>query len=173
MVGEGQQHIGHSGVIFRGTHKGDPGHPIGPVHTLEIRIHKASGDLAGPVRAEVKEDNGVPIVHPGTLEAYHRLHKFVGNSGIVGSLHGIHRIGMERPFSSGHSIIGALNPIPALIPVHGVVSSHDRCNLTDTDLCTFGLKVFHKALARGGRDVPAVQEAMDIYLCDTLLLGHP
>ena len=53
-----------------------------------------------------------------------------------------------------------------------IVPAHDRGDLADADLLELLGKLVHKILARGGRHVAAIQEAVDIDLFKAHLLGH-
>ena len=56
--------------------------------------------------------------------------KLVSHPGVIGLLHGLGRVGLEGPLAAGDGVIGLLDPVPALVAVHGVVAAHDRGNLT-------------------------------------------
>lgn len=71
-----------------------------------------------------------------------------------------------------HGVIGPLEPIPSLIPVHGVVPAHHRGDLSHAQLLELGLELLDKVLAGGGRHVPSVQKTVDIDLFNSLLPGH-
>ena len=171
-VGEGDEHVGHGGVVLGGAHIGDGEVALLPLHVGEGGIHKAAGDLPGPVRAEVDEDDGVALLYLPVLGAHDGLHKLVGDAGVIGLLHAVHRVGVLDALAPGHGVIGPLHPIPALVPIHGVVTAHDGGDLSHADLPALGRQLLHVALAGGGGHVAAVQEAVDIHPAQAAALGH-
>ena len=162
-VGEGHQHVGHGGVILGSTHIGHREVALFPLHVGEGGVHKAAGDLPRPVGAEVDKDDGVALLHLAVLGAHHGLHELIGHPGIIGPLYRVHRVGILHALTPGHGVVGPLHPVPALVPVHGVVAAHDGGHLAHAHLFALFHQLFHIALAGSGGHVPAVQEAVDIH----------
>ena len=119
-------------------------------------------------------------------------HQHIGHGGVIlGSTHighrevalfplhvgegGVHKAAGDLPrpvgaevdkddgVAPGHGVVGPLHPVPALVPVHGVVAAHDGGHLAHAHLFALFHQLFHIALAGSGGHVPAVQEAVDIH----------
>ena len=172
LVGVGHRHVGQGSVVLGGADKVHGQEAGLALHIGEVLVHEAPGDLPGPVGAEVEEDDGVVVPDLGVLGAHHGLHKLVRHTGVIGLLDRLSGVGLEGPFAAGDGVIGALHPVPALVPVHGVVAAHDRGDLAHAQLLDLGLELLHIELARAGGHVAAVQEAVDVDLAQSLLLGH-
>ena len=171
-VGEGDEHVGHGGIVLGGADEGHGEVALLPLHVGKGGIHETAGDLPGPVGAEVGEDDGVALPHAAVLGAHDGLHKLVGDAGIIGFLHPVHRVGVLHALAPGHGVVGPLHPVPALVPVHGVVAAHDGGHLAHADFFALFHKLFHIFLAGGGGHIPAVQEAVDVHPAQPPLPGH-
>ena len=68
-----------------------------------------------------------------------------------------------------HGVIGLLEAVPPLVPVHGVVPAHHSSDLTDSQLLHLGLELLHVPFARGGRHVTAVQKAVNMEITRCLV----
>ena len=148
--------VGHGGVVLRHTHVDHGNEPPLALHVLEILVHEAAGDLSGPVGAEVVENDGVACLDLAPLGADHRLHELVGDPCVIGLLHGLGGVLLEGALAVGDGVVGPLHPVPALIPVHGVVPAHDRGDLAHAQLLALGLKLLYVPLAGAGGHVAAV-----------------
>src|SRR5699024_9395117 len=129
--GEGYLDVGHGGVVLGGADVGQG--EVFPLKAVKLGIHKYTGDLPGPVRAEVEEDDAVVVGNHTLVVTDNRLHKFVSNAVLVGLGHSGHRIRVLDALAVDHSVISLLHAIPALIPVHSIVAAHDGGNLAYAD----------------------------------------
>ena len=172
LPGEGHLHIGHGGVILRGADEGQ-GEEL-PGEAGELRVHQGAGQLPGPVGPEVEEDDAVVVADGALGVADHRLHELIRDAAGIGLPHGVDGVGIAgAPLAVDHGVVGLLHPVPALVPVHGVVAAHDGGDLAHADLGAVADGLLHKAQAGAGGHVPPVQEGVDIDLLQPLALGHP
>ena len=70
----------------------------------------------------------------GVLNAHHRDHELIGDAGVVRGLDRIGRVGGEGALAADHGVVGLLEPVPPLVPVHGVVPAHDGGDLSNAQL---------------------------------------
>ncbi len=116
--------VGSHAVILQildGVHSG-----LGHIVLCEHR-----GQLFGAVVSVVEEYHGVALldraVDSGIMD---RLYKFVGDVIVVALLHGRHHIGGLLSLAVDEEIIGDLHAFPALVAIHRVVATHNRCDLS-------------------------------------------
>ena len=170
-AGEGHLHVGHRGVVLRVAHVGQGEELAG--EAVKVRVHKGPGDLPGPVGPEVEEDHAVVVGHAPIRVHHHRLHELIGDAPGIGLPHGGHRVGVGvGAFAVDHGVVGGLQPVPALVTVHGVVAADHRGDLAHADGAALLHGLGHEVRAGGGRDVPAVQEGVEIDPLQTLFLGQ-
>ena len=74
--------------------------------------------------------------------------------------------------AADNGIVGLFDPIPAVVPVHGVVASHDRSDPADTDAGDLGLKLLQIGVATLGRGVATVKQAVNADLAEPFLFGQ-
>ena len=156
LVGEGHRHVGHGGIVLRGAHEMEGEAPPGPLEAGKGWVHQGAGEFPGPVRAEVEEDNAVSRFQVPPAGTDHRFHELIGDAGVVGGLDGLEGIGEEGTLSVGHGVVGPLQAVPPLVPVHGVVTAHDVGDLTHPQGLELGLKLADISQPRSGGDVPPV-----------------
>ena len=101
-----------------------------------------------------------------------RLDKFVGDAALIGPLHRLHRIGELLARAFGHRRLGAVDAIPALVAIHGVVAPGERRDLTHADAADLALESFDIAGAGLRPGVAAVHEAVNEDVLHALALGH-
>ena len=106
------------------------------------------------------------------LGAQEGLHELVGDAGGVGALHSGHRVALQGGPAQGDGVIGPLHPLPALVPVHGVVAAADGGDLPHPQAGALVPELPQVARPRRGGDVPPVQEAVDIHPAEPLVPGH-
>ena len=163
---KGDMHIGHRRVVLGHAHIVEREEAAGPLKAFEIRIHQGAGDLPCAVRPEVKEDHRVVFPDARALGAHHGLNELVG-------LLRLHRMpgcppAGRAPFCPRRAPwrpVGLLHPIPAVVPIHGVVAAHDGCHLAHAQLrriCACSCSTI--AVSRGWGHVAPVHEAVDINL---------
>ena len=122
------------------------------------------------VVAVVEENHGIVgldcAVDCGVVD---RLDKLVGDILVVALLHGLHHIGGLLALAFYQEVVGHFHAVPALVAVHGVVAAHNRGDCAGR-LVAMGLELFYEAFARTGIGVAAVHEAVDVDLCEAILL---
>ena len=99
-------------------------------------------------------------------------HKFIGDAGSVGVLHCTNGIVAVVALSQNEGIIGLLHPFPTVIAVHRIVASHHRSDFAEVQLGELCLKLGYVILAGGRRNVPSVEEAVNINLREAVFLCH-
>ena len=169
-TGPGHQHVGHGGVVLGVADVGG-GEKL-PLEAVKLRVHDGTGDLPGPVGAEVEEDDAVVVGNGAVRVADHRLHKLVGDVVFIGLGHGVHRVGILDALAIDHGVVGQLHPLPAVVPVHGVIPAHDGGDFSHAQGPALFLAIGHETLAAGGGYVPPVQKRVDIHPGQTLVPGH-
>ena len=139
--------------------------PRPPGKGIQLVQAEGLGDLPGPVRTEVEEDDRVAVLNErqglAVLLDHRRQHKLIGDAVVIGVLEGLHRVGLRHPFPLGQGHIAFLDPVPAVVPVHRVVAAMDGGHGPDPDLLHLRHQFLHEALGGGGRRVPPVQEGVD------------
>ena len=159
--------VGNRGIIVGKAHISDI-HPGPSVKALEIIITECPGNLSGPVRTEIKENNGIPLLNRGNrLSVFHRqsrLYKLIGLSPVVGFLNSADSAGGGQSFSLCHGIISQLHTIPVVISVHHIITPHDGSNPAHAELLHLCAQSLCILLSAGRRGIPSIQEAMHIYL---------
>ena len=168
--GPGHQHIGHGGVVLGVTDIGS-GEEL-PGKAVKLRVHYGPGDLPGPVGPIVEEDDAVVVGNGALAVADHRLHELIRHAAFIALCHGVHRVFVLHALAVYHGVVGHLQALPALVPVHGIVPAHDGGDLTYADLRTLFPALGHKILAAGGGHIPPVQKGVDVDLLQALVLGH-
>ena len=134
--------------------------------TLEIPVDKGLGDLAGPVRPEIEEEDRITRTDRRHRLAVpcndHRDHKFVGNAAGIRIFHRFHSGSGLFPLAVDHGGIGLFRPVPAPVPVHRVIPAGHGGDPADTDLPDLLLQFPQVLNGTGRRGITAVQESVDI-----------
>ena len=168
----GHVHVGHGCVVLGHAHVVEREEALLPLKASKVRVHQGAGYLPGPVGTEVVEYDGIAALD--RLGAVHHggHHELVGDVLVVGVLHRAYRAVGPKALAVDHGGIGLLHPLPAVVPVHGVVPAHDRGHLANAYLAKLLHELLHVVLAAGGGHVPAVQKAVYEYLLKAQALGH-
>ncbi len=126
--------------------------------------------LAGPVGAEVVEEAGVAVLdHRERLAvgplAYERQDELVGDLLAVGPRRVVlldrgGEVVDQRALAAREHLPGDLQPLPALVTVHGVVAPDRRAELADADLRELGRDLPQVTGRRLGRRVAPVEEGV-------------
>ena len=169
LVPKGGVILGEGDIVYREI-------PIAAGKAVEILEDEAAGDLPGPIRPEVIENDAVVGLygsHRGIPFHHHDgLDEFIRHVLVVAVLNGGHRVRSPHPFSVHQGGIGLLHPLIAVVPVHGVIPAHHRGDLAYADLRQLGLEGFHIPFAAMGGHVPPIHKAMDVHLLKPLGLGQ-
>ncbi|MNX92463.1 hypothetical protein D3C86_1246030 [compost metagenome] len=157
--------LGHADVLDLGE--------VGALEGVELGIRQGAGDLAGAVGPEVEEDHRVARADAAFLGHDDRLDELVGLAAQVRALHGL---AGARSAVLGHAVhegaVGDLDPLPAVVAVHGVVAPHDGGDLAVTHGVQALLDLVEVAPARGGRRVAPVGDGLDVGLGHAEARGH-
>ena len=170
---EGYQLVGNGLIVISEAYVYQI-HPLSSLKSVKFVIAESAGDLSCTVRTEVKEDNGVMLLnqsHRLSILCNHRgNHKLIVLFFIVGSLDSGRSAYSSSALSLSQGIIGQLYTVPVFVPVHGIITAHNRSNFAYAQLLHLRLKGLHKFLSGSRRCVTAVQEAVYEYLLKTLTL---
>ncbi len=162
--------IGHMHVLERLIvlcHTYEKGGEIGVRKAVEIRLCDAARQFARTVRAEIKKDDRIVCLKLCDRFAVFRddygLYELVVLLFVVGGLHCLGCVRRVHALSFYDRVIGKLHTLPAVIPVHCIVTAHDRRDPAHTDLFDFCLELFNETLSAVRRYVAAIHQAM--YVC--------
>ena len=139
---------------------------------IETGINKGSCYLACSIGPEIKEDDAVPILHQPVTIHHSRLEELI----ILASRVAVFHCDLCRLCPVARAIrqapVGFLDPIPALVPVHGVVAAAYRRHLARAYLLEFRLQLPEIGQGTPGRDIPAIQNGVHINVLKIQFLGH-
>ena len=141
----------------------------GVVFALEMvpgLVDNGVAQLARSVRTKVEEDHRVAVRHRRcrVLAERHdagRNQEFVREPGLVALPDKGDRVGGGRSAGLDHSPIGALGPLPSLVPVHRVVPAADGRDSTGSDPLDLARELLDVTRRTGGRLVTSVGEGVD------------
>ena len=168
----GHLHIGHGGIVLGHADIHQREEAFFAPEPGKIGVHQRAGQLTCPVGAEVEEDHAVPA-SDGRVFRHHRRHgKFIGHTVFIVFPHHRHRVGCLYALAVHHGVIGFHYPLPAVVPVHGVVAAAYGGYLAHADLIQLRLQLIN-VLRPGGRGhITPIHKAVDIYLFHTALFRH-
>ena len=133
-------------------------------------------DLSGAVGAEVEEDHRVAVLDQGDRLAVFRDHcgldKLVGFIAVIGALDRLGRAGGREALTLCQSIIGDLDTVIVVVPVHSIVTAADHGDLSDPDLLHLVLELGEEINSASGRCITAVEETVDIDPVETIAFRH-
>src|SRR5690606_2196949 len=114
---------------------------------MKIFVGKGAGNLDSPVRTEIIKDNGISVLYfADRLSRFinndRRNDEFVVNAVFIGVFDYFESASIFWTFAVHHGIISFFHPVPALVPVHGIISAGDRSKLADTVFLPFLLCCF-------------------------------
>ena len=92
---------------------------------LEVGIEHGGEDLAHAIGAEIDAKYAVAILHAGIVANDRGLDEFVALVMGVAVEHGGERIGETRALGVDHHVIGARDALPAIVAVHGPITTTD------------------------------------------------
>ena len=139
---------------------------------VKARLGQRAAHLPGAVGAEVEEDDGVVIAdRSNRLSAsrharpliYHndRLDELIGHAAVIACAHRGNRIHHPlRGISVNHRTIGALDALPAVIAIHGVVAARDAGDRAHVVFGKRVLQLIEKLGAAVWRRVAPVHETV-------------
>ena len=81
-------------------------------------------------------------------------------------------VGILHALAADHGVIARLNSIPALVTVHAVEASLQRCDLARAELGAIVTQLADIARAARGRNVASVEEAVQVDTLDTAVMRH-
>ena len=134
-------------------------------------------ELTRAVGAEVVKNCAVTVLHAGISRDNKRHDELIRDTlgllariGIGGEQTDHRRLCRGLCLRVCNRLIGELFTFPAMIAVHRVVASADRCNPSDVDLGCLPLNCLEILLRALGRHIAAVEECMDPNLGQPLAL---
>ncbi|KAG9527173.1 phosphoglycerate mutase 2, partial [Aureobasidium melanogenum] len=148
------------------------------------------GDFADTVAAVVEEEERVVVWRIGLVKVNERrrksghtldsavlavdndgLEELVGLALLVAGLDGLDGVGRLLALALDNAVHGLLDAVPALVTVHGVVTTDNSGDLAEAELVGVVEDGLHMAGARLGVGVTAVAEEVDVDLGHADLLG--
>ena len=172
---EGDLLVGDLGIVVLEADVEDL-FPGAAVKLAELVVAEAVSDLPGAVRAEIEEDDGVAVLdHGHRLTVLHDdrgLDELIRLVAVIGSLDGLRGAGRREALALRQSVIGDLDAVVVVVPVHRIVAAADHGDLTDADLLHLVFELGQIIDAALGRCVASVQEAVHIYPVEAVALRH-
>jgi hypothetical protein len=139
---------------------------------VKIALRKRIGHFPGAVGTEVHEDNTVTGTDLPIRNTDDGLDEFVRHTGGVARLHRVDGVGVLHALAADHGVVARLNAVPALVTVHAVEASLQRCDLTRAELGTVVMQLADITRAARRRDVAPVKEAVQVDALDTAVMRH-
>ena len=145
--------------------------------TVEIVVDEGAGDFARAIGTEVHEDQRIAIFHGGIGLAFSAdhgcLHKFVVFITRVSRFQAFNGgRELELAFCQGQQIIGLLNAVPAVVAVHGIVTTNDGRHAAFAQCGKFVFKRFKRTFCAAWRRIATIQEGVQIDFFRTALSGQ-
>ena len=81
-------------------------------------------------------------------------------------------VGILHALAADHGVVARLDTIPALVTIHAVEASLQRCDLARAELGTIVTQLADIARAARGRNVASVKEAVQIDALDAAVMRH-
>ena len=165
VLREGFGRVGDAGDGYVGFVSGEGGEVgVGPdaaLKAVEVFECKGAGDLSGSVASEVEEDDAVPIFYGGVASDGDGFDEFVGFAAVVGVLYGCDGVCFCDAFALCEEVIGYLGAFPAVVAVHGVISSGYGCDAANAMGFKHGEEFAHAVDCALGRCVAPICEGVD------------
>ena len=142
----------------------------------KVRLDEGAGQLAGTVGAEIHEHHGIAIRHRGR-RAYHRgLDELVAFAAFVGGGQaGAGVIGQIVALAVDDQLVGLLDPVPAVVAVHGEVAADQAGDAPLAELGERGVEQFDGRLGALWWSIAAVEKGVQVDPLGATLgrqLGH-
>ena len=140
------------------------------LHAFDFGLRKYRRQFFGAIVAEIDENDRVTRLNATDRTSLHvhtyvRFHEFVGHAFVIGSCHGILRVGVSGSLPLDQQIIGFTHALPALVAIHSVIAAdktgHRPGQRTRVHLF---FNLAHKAKTALGIRVAAIHESMHITL---------
>ena len=145
------------------------------VHSLlgHILLGEGGGDFAGPVVAEVVEDDGIAFLDlgeglTGGIGNDAGFHELIGHIGIVRSLDGIDSGRILGTHAAHQHVVGLFYAVPAFVAVHRIETAAHRGNLTG-GFGHLAFQLLQEAAAAARIGITTVHERVDIDLVQAFL----
>ena len=153
---EGDVNIGHGGVVLGHADVVNGEAPVPALEAREIVVDKGTCDLTRSVGTEVVEDDAVVLFDGVAALDDSRDHELVGNAVVVAVLNSLYRAFLINALTVDDRGIRLLDALPAVISVHGVVTTHDGGDLAYADLLAFGCSLSDIFLGGAGGNIASV-----------------
>ena len=130
--------------------------------TVEIAVDEGAGDFARAIGTEVHEDQRIAIFHggigglqrgsrlPSQIRRFHHARKPLPPSTAVGN--------WNSPLP-GQQIIGLLNAVPAVVAVHGIVTTNDGRHAAFAQCGKFVFKRFKRTFCAAWWRIATIRKA--------------
>ena len=157
-------------VVVLGHRRHLEGPGAAAIEFVEVRLAERPGHLAGPVGAEVDEDERLVGLGAVVVADHHRLDELVGDVLLVRGLDRADgRLGSRR-LRVHDRVVGLLRPVPAPVAVHAPVAASDGPDPAGAPQPALDLLDVSGAVVRQG--VAPVRESVDHQVRDPLLAGQ-
>ena len=147
---------------------------VASLKSVKCVITESSCDLSCTIRTEVKENNRIIIFNRcnrfPVFNNNGRQNKFICCIFVVRSLDSFRSAYCLLAFTADKCTVCFLDTIPAVITIHSIVTSHNRCNFTYTDFFHLSFQFFYIFFTGCRWCVTSIQEAVYIYFLDALSL---
>ena len=138
--------------------------PFDAREAVKLRIGEGMREFSRAVGAEIEEYDAVALLHARIAADDGRDDKFVRHLLRVRGFDSFLRRRLLHAVALGDGVIRLLDALPALVAIHGVVTSRDRRDLADADLTAFLFELGEIACRARRRYVAPVKEGMHIDL---------
>src|SRR4051812_24577290 len=100
-------------------------------------VGQGASHLPNPICSEVETDDDIAILDSTdrravSLTQYHGCYEFIRDAFAVRTLNRFHCVCSLTPLPRYHRLIGFFCTLPALIPIHTVITTHDCRHCADT-----------------------------------------
>ena len=158
---------GKAGGVLRGHHEIGQLNRFAALELLELRLNKAAGELPGPVGAEIHEQYAISVIDRNRRLAGRvhgaGLYEFIILAAGVGlRQRGAGRCRREPGLAFGQQTVGGFDTRPAIVPIHGVVTSADRGHSPAIELFKQFLYRQQRSFGAAGRCVSPIEKGVQV-----------
>ena len=139
---------------------------------VKIALRERIGHFPRTVGTEVHEDDTVTGTDLPIRNTDDRLDELICHTGGIALLHRVDGVGILYALAADHGIVARLDAIPALVTIHAVEASLQRCDLARAELGTVVMQLADIARAARGRNVASVEEAVQVDALDAAVMRH-
>jgi len=136
------------------------------LHTVlwHVFLGQYYSELSGSIVAEIEKEHHVAVLNGGqrlalSIRMNNGFYEFIGYSLIVRCLNSLNHVLCFHSFALYQQIVGFFDALPAFVPVHGIVTAHNRGYGPCVSIQVL-LQSGYERLTAFGVGVPAVHKAM-------------